>query len=240
MSARARHRRRGGVPPDALLAVGGRAADDRRQRRARHAALRADRPRDGRPARAGRLHHPRRPTRRSRSPTTGREHAEAIVRRHRLIERFLTDVARHPVGRGPRGGRAPRARDVPAARGADAAPRSATPRPARTATRSTRQPHRGRAAGRRRGGRDGPHPALRERGRGPAALPQATPAWSPAWRARSLRVGDDEVVGRVGDGAATVTRSRRRDRLGQGRPVAAARAQRCPSSSCSRNERYGR
>ena len=28
----------------------------------------------------------------SRSPTTGAEHAEGIVRRHRLIERFLTDV----------------------------------------------------------------------------------------------------------------------------------------------------
>ena len=42
----------------------------------------------------------------------GREHAEGIVRRHRLIERFLTDVLEHPVGRGARGGRAARARDV--------------------------------------------------------------------------------------------------------------------------------
>ena len=31
-------------------------------------------------------------TSRSRSPADGREHAQAIVRRHRLIERFLTDV----------------------------------------------------------------------------------------------------------------------------------------------------
>ena len=31
-------------------------------------------------------------TRRSASPTAGGEHAEEIVRRHRLIERFLTDV----------------------------------------------------------------------------------------------------------------------------------------------------
>ena len=97
----------------------------------------ADRARDGRPARARRLHHPRRRQGRSRSPTTGREHAEAIVRRHRLIERFLTDVARDPVGRGPRGGRAPRARDVAASSRSACSPRSATPRPARTATRST-------------------------------------------------------------------------------------------------------
>ena len=38
------------------------------------------------------------------SPTDGREQAGAIVRRHRLIERFLTDVLGHAVGRGPRGG----------------------------------------------------------------------------------------------------------------------------------------
>ena len=53
---------------------------------------RADRPRDDRPPRARRLHHARRPTSRSRFTDSGREHAEGIVRRHRLIERFLTDV----------------------------------------------------------------------------------------------------------------------------------------------------
>ena len=78
-----------------------------------------------------------------------------------------------PVGRGARGGRAARARDVPRARGAHAARRSATRRPARTATRSTSATGSRRAArptsSRARKVRD---PALRERGRGPAALPQ--------------------------------------------------------------------
>ena len=50
----------------------------------------------------------------------GRERASYIVRRHRMIERFLTDVAQHPLGRGPRGGGADRARDVTGAGGADA------------------------------------------------------------------------------------------------------------------------
>ena len=49
-----------GVPADPLLAVRGRAADDRRQHRPRDAALAADGARDGRPPRARRLHHARR------------------------------------------------------------------------------------------------------------------------------------------------------------------------------------
>ena len=75
-----------------LLAAGGRAAHDRRQRGARHAGVGADGARDDRPAGGRRLHHAR-PSDKSLSFTdTGREHAEGIVRRHRLIERFLTDV----------------------------------------------------------------------------------------------------------------------------------------------------
>ena len=87
-----RHGRRGGVPPDHVLARGGGAADHRRQHRPGHAALAADRARDDRPARARRLRRPRATTSRSSSPTTAATHAQAIVRRHRLIERFLTDV----------------------------------------------------------------------------------------------------------------------------------------------------
>ena len=90
--AATQHRRRGGVPPDHLLAAGGGAADDRRQRRARDAALGADRARDGRPARARRLHHARRRQVDLASPTTGASTPRRVVRRHRLIERFLTDV----------------------------------------------------------------------------------------------------------------------------------------------------
>ena len=85
----------------------------------------------------------------------GREHAEGIVRRHRLIERFLTDILEHPVGRGPRGGRAARARDVPvlearmlAAIGdAKTCPHGHPIQPG--------QRDRGRAARRRRAGRQG-------------------------------------------------------------------------------------
>jgi len=41
---------------------------------------------------------------------SGREHAGLLVSRHRMIERFLTDVVGVPCGRGPRGGGAPGAR----------------------------------------------------------------------------------------------------------------------------------
>ena len=62
-----------------------------RERSAGDAALAADRPRDDRAPRARRLHHAR--ADKSISFTAQRrEHAEGIVRRHRLIERFLTDV----------------------------------------------------------------------------------------------------------------------------------------------------
>ena len=57
---RPRHRRRRGIPRDAVLAVRGGAADDRRQPRAGDAAVGADRARDARPARARRLHRPQR------------------------------------------------------------------------------------------------------------------------------------------------------------------------------------
>ena len=88
----ARDRRRGGVPPDAVLAAGGRPADDRRQRRPGHAALAADGARDDRAPRARRLHRARRVDKTISFTDDGLEHAEGIVRRHRLIERFLTDV----------------------------------------------------------------------------------------------------------------------------------------------------
>ena len=66
------------------------------EHRPRDAAVGADGPRDGRAARDRRLRQARRRTSRSRSPTSGREHASQIVRRHRLIERFLTDVLKIP------------------------------------------------------------------------------------------------------------------------------------------------
>ena len=100
-------------------------------------------------------------------------------------DRALPDRrARHPVGRGARGGRAARARDVAGARGAHARrDRRRQDVPAR-ASDPRRRADRRRAAGRRRGRREGAHPALRERGGGPAALPQGLRASSRAWRAR--------------------------------------------------------
>ncbi len=88
----ARDRRRGGVPADHVLAGGGRAADDRRQHRPRDAALAADRARDDRPPRARTATSTRAATSRSASPSQGASTPSTIVRRHRMIERFLTDV----------------------------------------------------------------------------------------------------------------------------------------------------
>ena len=101
---------------------------------------------------------------------------------------------RHPVGRGPRGGRAARARDVARARGADARrDRRRQDLPARPPDRR-RQPDRERAAGRRRGRRQGHDPPLRERGRGPPALPQGRRAGPGAAGHARGQCGDDEVV----------------------------------------------
>ena len=171
MSARPGHCRRGGVPPDHLLAPGGGAADHRRQHRPRHAGVGADRARDDRPPRGGRLRDPRAPTSRSSSPTTG-----ASTRPDRAPpppDRALPDRRlRHPLGPGARGGRAARALDVADGRGAHAArdrrrqDLSARPSDLRGRARA------GRAARRRRGGRQRARAALRERGRGPAPLPQ--------------------------------------------------------------------
>ena len=103
-------------------------------------------------------------------------------------------------------------------------PRSATRRRARTATRSSPA-----------SGIDGvpladveegakvTHPALRERGRGPAALPQGRRASSPASRARSTEVDDEHVVGRRSAARrATLTRSVAETVSVHRRPVAAA------------------
>ena len=56
----ARHRRRGAVPRDHLLAPGGRSADHGREHRPGHAGVRPDRARDGRAPRGRRLRHARR------------------------------------------------------------------------------------------------------------------------------------------------------------------------------------
>ena len=144
------------------------------------------------------------PTSRSSSPTPGREHARGD-RPPPPPDRALPHRrARHPVGRGSRGGRAAGARDVARARGAHAR------RDRRREDLPARPPDRG---GQRIEGvpladvevgakvRD---PALRERGRGPAALPQGRRARARASRARVAAAGDDEVT--VDLDGATATR----------------------------------
>ena len=102
----------------------------------------------------------------------GREHAEGIVRRHRLIERFLTDVLGipwdevHEEAERLEHAMSPvlEARMLAAIGDAKTCPHG---HPIHVGERIVGVP-----LGGRRGGREGAHPALRERGRGPAALPQ--------------------------------------------------------------------
>ena len=107
------------------------------------------------------------------------------MRRHRLIERFLTDVLGRALGRGARGGRAARARDVAGARGAHARrDRRRQDLPARPPDRRRRASGR-RAARRRRGRRERcACCASRTRPRICCATSRP-PASSRAWRARS-------------------------------------------------------
>ena len=165
----------------------------------------------------------------------GREHAEGIVRRHRLIERFLTDVLGHPVGRGPRGGRAARARDVAGARGAHARrdrrrqDLPARPPDRRRATRIEGVPLADVEAG-RQGARSC---ASRTRPR-TCCTTSRTRASSPASRARVAET-DDDARRRRRSTAATrrSTPLGRRDGLRASPTRRRRRAPRCPSSSCS-------
>ena len=114
---------------------------------------------------------------------------------------------RHPLGRGPRGGRAPRARDVAGARGAHARrDRRRQDLPPRPPDRRGR-PRGGRSARRRRAGRQGPHPPLRERGRGAPPLPQGLgPEPGPRGRARRARTTPRSSSPRA-TGSTVVSRS---------------------------------
>ena len=164
---------------------------------------------------------------------TGAEHAEGVVRRHRLIERFLTDVLGHPLGRGPRGGRAAGARDVAGARGAHARRhRRRQDVPARPPDRR-RHAHRGRAAGRRRAGRHGQGPAPGERGRGPPALPEGRGPRARASRPRCARTTATRSCSTPA--AARCASCARSPRPSRWSPIRRRRrGSRCPSSSCSR------
>ena len=103
----------------------------------------------------------------------GLEHAEAVVRRHRLIERFLTDVLKipwddvHEEAERLEHAMSPvlEARMLAAIGDAKTCPHG---HPIEPGTRIEGVP-----LGRHRGGREDHRPALRERGRGPAAPVQA-------------------------------------------------------------------
>ena len=116
---------------------------------------------------------------------SGREHASYIVRRHRMIERFLTDVLGIPWDEVHEEAERIEHAMSPGAGGADAGgDRRRHHLPPRPPDRRG-HPRAGLAAGRRRGRRRRHRPALRERGRGAAPLPQGRRASTRAWRARS-------------------------------------------------------
>ena len=130
---------------------------------------------------------------------SGREQAEEIVSRHRLIERFLTDVVGvpwddvHEEAERLEHAMSPRFEAyMPRAIGdAKTCPHG---HPIESATRIAGVPLADVEVG-----ATVAHPALRERGRGPAALPQGRPASSPGLRGHDRRVrrGRREVdVGR--------------------------------------------
>ena len=135
--AGARHGRRGGVPPEHVLARGGGAADHRRQHRPRDAALAADRARDDRPARARRLRQP--PRRQVARVHRRRPRARAGDRPPPPPDRALPH-RRPRASPGTRSTRRPSGSSTRCRRCSRSGcwPRSATPRPARTATRSSR------------------------------------------------------------------------------------------------------
>ena len=119
-----------------------------------------------------RLHHARRGQARSPSPTAGREHAEGIVRRHRLIERFLTDVLGIPWDEvHEEAERLEHAMSPVLEERMMAAIGDATTCPHGHPI-EVGQRHEGVPLADVEVGATRPRPALRERGRGPPALPQ--------------------------------------------------------------------
>ena len=164
-----------------------------------------------------------RATRRSRSPTSGREHAEGIVRRHRLIERFLTDVLGipwdevHEEAERLEHAMSPvlEERMLAAIGDAKTCPHG---HPIDAGTRIE-----GVAARRRRGRRERDAScASRTRPR-TCCTTSRRPASSPGMEGTLAERDDDEVVVDAADGRRVARHAqRRRDRVGHRRPVAAA------------------
>ena len=154
---------------------------------------------------------------------SGLEHAEGIVRRHRLIERFLTDVLGIPWDEvHEEAERLEHAMSPVLEQRMLAAIGDAKTCPHGHPIHVGDADRRG-AAGRRRGRRQGAHPALRERGRGPAALPQGRRASSRALEGELTESDEDaRHRRRSAGGRCEVSRSVAETVLGRRRPVAAA------------------
>ena len=141
----------------------------------------------------------------------GREHAEGIVRRHRLIERFLTDVLDipwdevHEEAERLEHAMSPvlEARMLAAIGDAKTCPHG---HPIEVGQR-----HEGVPLADVEVGATVTDPALRERGRGPPALPEGGRAPSRAWTGTLAERTEDEVVV-DGDGGERVVAHRRASR----------------------------
>ena len=166
------------------------------------------------------------------SPTQGREHAEQIVRRHRMIERFLTDVLGipwdevHEEAERLEHAMSPvlEERMFAAIGDAKTCPHG---HPINAGSRIEGVP-----LADVRAGRTVDDPALRERGRGPPALPQRRRRRAGARRhvvARRRR----RDHGRVRRRRASRSRARWPRRSPCWPTRRRRRASRCPSSSCS-------
>ena len=169
----------------------------------------------------------------------GREHAQAIVRRHRLIERFLTDVLGIPWDEvHEEAERLEHAMSPVLEERMLAAIGDATTCPhGHPIVEGARE--RGRAARRRRAGRRGARAAVRERGRGAPALPEARPACIPGLDGTLESSGDDEVVVVSDDGRHVVSRSVAETVSVRAEPAPAPRAP-LPEALVLSSDRYGR
>ena len=183
---------------------------------------RADRPRDGPPARGRRLHHAR-PDKTISFTDSGLDHADG----HRLAppaDRALPHRRRgRPVGRRARGGREPRARHVPALRGVHArGDRRREDLPARAPDRGRDARSRASRSPTSRSAPPSPSCASRTRPRTCCTCLKGS-GLEPGLEGTLAAKDDEAVVVEAADGTrAEVTPSRRRDRLGPRRPLAPA------------------
>ena len=169
---------------------------------------------------------------------SGREHASYIVRRHRMIERFLTDVLDIPWDEvHEEAERIEHAMSPVLEERMRAAIGDATTCPhGHPIVEGIREQRL--AAGRRQGRRRRHRPALRERGRGAAPLPDGRRP-HPGLEGKLSASDDDRGRDHLRRRRARGQPQRRRDGLGPRRPGAAA-ARGDPRAAGAGIDRYGR